>query len=106
MIRLDRARIALAYEYLRGVRWGRGFGSSFYEGACEFALDAALHSAPPGVSTQARPYFRTHVPARVLRARLALYLRALMRADVGDFGPWWRRIRPLWESAPAHRGTV
>ena len=142
MTRLDRARIALAYEYLRGVRWRHGFGSSFYKGACEFAIDAALHSAPPGVSTQARPYFLTHVPARVLRARLALYLRALLRADAGNFGPqtrrprprafcrsvehnryddalglrcrsaacdcwvFTRRIRPLWESAPAHRGTT
>lgn len=55
-----------------------------------------------------------------LRARLALYLRALLRADRGDCGPWragrydtrqraydiTRRIRPLWQVAGEARREV
>lgn len=33
------------------------------------------------------------VPRRILRARLALYLRAVLRADAGDMGLWWHARR-------------
>jgi hypothetical protein len=50
--------------------------------------------------------------SRLLRARLALLLRTLLRADAGDYGRcylWGRHgdvryapVRPLWELAPPH----
>lgn len=59
--------------------------------------------------------------ARIIRARFALWIRAVLRADAGDFGHYFktctddrcdcwgrktwnsRRIRPLWERAPKTR---
>ncbi len=46
---------------------------------------------------------RLDLTDRLTRARVALYLRAVLRADVGDV--CWRKlpapvIRPLWEQAP------
>jgi hypothetical protein len=49
---------------------------------------------------------------RILRARLALYLRAVLRMEAGDFGYWWRwdgaaaavrLARPLWLDAKSHQ---
>jgi hypothetical protein len=64
---------------------------------------------------------QSSVPDRVKRARLALLLRVLLRADRGDYGPLrvdhdstalgacvrlcttvtYARMRPLWQDAPA-----
>jgi hypothetical protein len=59
---------------------------------------------------------RLDLTDRLTRARVALYLRAVLRADVGDYGQCidcdcdvcWRTlpapvIRPLWEQAPPTR---
>ena len=107
MTRLDRARIALAYEYLRyrsrfdGDRTWRAVSHSGAWGSVDKSAGALPYLLRKMVAAE------LYVgDARILRARLALYLRALLRADVEDFGPHWRRIRPLWESAPAHRGTT
>jgi len=141
--RLDRARIALAYEHLRY--------RSRFDGDDEWkTVSSAEAWSMVDKSAITLPYLlRVKVApelyvgdARILRARLALYLRALLRADAGNFGPrtrrprprvlcrsvehtrhddplglrcrsaacdcwtFTRRIRPLWESAPAHRGTT
>lgn len=120
MTRLDRARIALAYEYLRyRSRFERDdewTAVSHHEAWGMVYKSAGALPRPLRVVVAEELYVGD---ARLIRARLALYLRALMRADAGDCGPWrvtyspdyWRRtverrIRPLWESAPAHRGTA
>ena len=112
MTRLDRARIALAYEYLRDRVPRPGHMESWQ------AVDKSAGALPRPlrVVVAAELYVGD---ARLIRARLALYLRALIRAGAGDFGPWRvaytpgfgrrtvdRRTRPLWERAPAHRGTA
>ena len=132
MTRLDRARIALAYEYLRY--------RSRFDGDDEWKT--VSYSEAWGMvdkSAGALPWLLCVVvvaelyvgDVRILRARLALYLRALLREDANDCGAvslvprdlcscvsqrrfrilcdcwtFTRRIRPLWESAPAHRGTT
>lgn len=118
MTRLDRARVALAYEHLRY--------RSRFDG--DHTWKTVSYSEAWGMvdkSAVALPYLLRKMVAaelyvsgdvRLFRARLALYLRALLRASAGDFGPWRvtytsnyfhragdRRTRPLWESAPAHR---
>jgi len=139
--RLDRARIALAYEYLRyrsrfdGDRTWRAVSHSEAWGSVDKSAGALPYLLRKMVAAE------LYVgDARILRARLALYLRALIRAyatdewgdaDLGPRrpavdvtgvcadcgwrtgdpepdppckgGPSTRRIRPLWESAPAHR---
>ena len=110
MTRLDRARIGLAYEYLRDRVPRPGHMESWQ------AVDKSAGALPRPlrVVVAAELYVGD---ARLIRARLALYLRALVRASAGDFGPWVvtfyghrtgveRRTRPLWERAPAHRGTA
>jgi hypothetical protein len=51
-----------------------------------YALACAKSEAPLDAVSIAR---HAHTPPRILRARLALYIRALLRADKGDFGPDW-----------------
>jgi hypothetical protein len=97
-----------------------------------FALDAFLCALPGERADDLRVcaiHARRRSSSRLLRARLALALRVLLRADAGDFGPvsaircmqcrlvsglctctghlaWWRcehkAVLPLWESAPPH----
>ena len=90
--------------------------------------DATVHAWEAVVHSEARGN------ERIVRARLALWIRARLRADAGDCGPtactgcrreadrgewaglscdWcgplseshldWRRITPLWQSAPETR---
>lgn len=140
MNRLDRARIALAYEYLRY--------RSRFDGDDEWKtvssaeawsmVDKSAITLPYLLRVKVAPELYTG-DERILRARLALYLRALLRAGANDLGArtrvpiprrvcrsvehnrhddpeglrcrsaacdcwtFTRRIRPLWESAPAHR---
>lgn len=73
-----------------------------------------------GVYLEAEPPHYDGTPRLLFRARLALYLRALLRADRGDCGPWragrydtrqraydiTRRMRPLWQVAGEARREV
>jgi hypothetical protein len=125
--RRDRAAMQLALETLRGWR-----GHVAIEGAHDalrLADGAALDIGHAVRRELLHAYDLAEIRrpdwvacrARLLRARLALYLRAVLRAERGDFGPtvWlgctcacdgdnggWthRRITPLWERAAAHGG--
>jgi hypothetical protein len=90
--RRDRAACALALECLRQMRadLSRNPAVGVALGSAHVALDAPAVSgrSVENISTAlAVSVYR--MPARLLRARLALYLRALLRADVGDLGPLW-----------------
>lgn len=135
LTRRERAAMRLALEVLRfDVR---------YRGSPRCALEAEtdVHEAvaalrfggvDEGVSAAVRTVNCDALTAALVRARLALYLRARLRADRGDFGRWWvvdapgedeplmyarhgdaeitagltggtvHRAVPLWEQAPAH----
>jgi hypothetical protein len=121
--RRDRAACVLALICARSsaedARDALGHG-----GAIASAILAARHPVPLGWTddihtAECAAWLREW---RIYRARLALYLRALLRADAGDCGPWTfkivptrsvlhadrrvrdhRRIRPLWEQAPPCR---
>jgi hypothetical protein len=91
LTRRDRAALALACVCVRR--------------SAEDALDALAHSSlrlwHPPMRTQASDLHSPEVAAwlrehRFYRARLALWIRALLRADAGDTRA---RIRPLWELA-------
>ena len=115
MTRRDRAAMRLALEVLRRGGWTciRDVRLVLVHG------DAARELAAHVPAAQWSPGDRI---ARLLRARLALYLRALLRADAGDYGRAWcslcgprcpgvcecwdmgrrlgprtRRYTPLWE---------
>lgn len=142
MTRRDRAALVLALECVRGSKVG-GVAMAI-DALCftdcdpylppvlvdaEAKMDDAIEYAPASPE-----WYRAHYHARdILRARLALLLRAILRADAGDCGKarcsgcrrvtrsstviaigWcsccerdarWSRlpIRPLWEQAPATR---
>lgn len=91
------------------------------------AIQEAGIALAVGFSGLTRPIVDTEAGwGRLVRARLALYLRARLRLDAGgdETGPWWccrcgvlrcaawecsgepyhQRIRPLWEMAPSHGG--
>lgn len=78
----SRAALRLALGVLRGAPgWGEW---------------AALNVRPilvthwqPLHDAVARAYHLHGTPPRLLRARLALYIRAVLRADAGDEGRWW-----------------
>jgi hypothetical protein len=115
--RRDRAACQLALECLRAAPRGEGWDHA------TSALEHGDRAGPPlsrALDCTASEYGHRRV-GRLLTARLALYVRALLRADRGDYGPteWlgctcscdgdrggWapRRITPLWELAPAHEG--
>jgi hypothetical protein len=113
--RRDRAAIAIALECLRFAKWEPDVAVADAYGilvAGERVAKATRDAVFGAWGIDGRGW-------RLLRARLALYLRALLRADRGDYGPteWlgcscscdgdrggWapRRITPLWALAPAH----
>ena len=82
--RRDRAAMSLALECLR--EWARPVMACaavraaaevlFEGGDCANAIVCSLPEIP------------MYQRSRLLRARLALYLRAMLRADRGDFGPY------------------
>lgn len=136
LTRRDRAAMVHAYELLRDN--ASAGNRAWREGAATRVLadaETALRCSDLWAQVNAQRwrivgdgrddraiYF---LGTRLLRARLALYLRAVLRADAGDFGPcpddcWgcrWshvsdsfehappRRITPLWELAPSTRAT-
>lgn len=118
MSRRDRAACVLAYEWCR--TWHRPDEAVDAVGA---VLDVLLLGCVTCDNiTDAIPTLRSR-DTRVARARLALLLRVLLRADVEDFGPTaWHgchcacdgenggllpaRYTPAWERAPAHVATV
>jgi hypothetical protein len=128
MTRRDRCALALALEVLRAEssQWAARLASDVLERGDDVA--EALGEAVEGQRSLDHHYrccgggpVSSASARRLLRARLALVLRAMLRADKGDFGPteWhgcncscdgdrggWlpRRITPLWELAPAHGG--
>lgn len=87
MTRRDRAALVLAYEVLRA--WGDPCGQRaavHASGLCSRALDALRLG-----DDVSRAIFDAYmsgpwIDPRLLRARLALLLRVLLRADAGDFG--------------------
>jgi hypothetical protein len=119
LARRDRAAMTLALECVR--LFPRA-------GICDYgecAVEMAVEALDLGTSEQiddirgALPRFNRgglRGDCRVMRARLALLLRALLRSGAGDFGKrehewceqcsgfhaWHAPIRPLWESAPPH----
>ena len=130
MTRRDRAALTLALCVLRESVLpvvdddDRSLSAEYWanEAICEVVGRGRLGDTEPTPDTCHR------VTARILRARLALYLRAVLRADAGDRGRWWwatsdsRRIRcreryepgafrdyglarPLWTDAPPHEAT-
>ncbi len=107
--RRNRAALVLAYECVRRPLVGR---SRRAQSAAlnEFAL-AVLWHGPRELMRMLEQ--ATHVvEARLLRARLALLLRVMIRADAGDYGRCpcsvcndgvrRRGWRPLWQHAPAY----
>jgi hypothetical protein len=129
LTRRDRAAMQLALEVLRNHRRFPAVGLGQ-------AADV-LGYGPPRLEEWAAPARwsnRSPRSARLLRARLALYLRAVLRADAGHYVEWrcsvcgeeayasarfcyrdgdgpnaipmepHRRITPLWERAAAHGG--
>jgi hypothetical protein len=127
MTRRDRAALSLALEVLRAEYGSAGLAADVLERGDDAA--EALGEAVEGQRNLDHhyrccgggPVSSAESARRLLRARLALVLRAMLRADKGDFGPteWhgcncscdgdrggWlpRRITPLWELAPAHGG--
>lgn len=99
--RRDRAACVLAYEILRDLR-----GSGPVWGAIA-DVKTVLDGAQCGLDFLERLYqiIDAHEPVdltnpRLLRARLALYLRALLRAAAGDCGPW--RCRTCGRFLPRH----
>lgn len=115
LTRRDRAAMVLALEC---IRRGDSIGGVLLPLDC--AGTAARILAGDVFDVWARDYAQGNDEV-MLRARLALYLRAVLRADAGDFGHYFktctddrcdcwgrkkwnsRRIRPLWESAPKTR---
>ena len=131
--RRDRCAMALALECCRAdgdpadtLYYGGPMATLLAEAHTECSLE--LHDPWMERMTDTRE-------VRLLNARIALLLRAMLRADRGDFGPWrcgecggecerrddhcyrigegelaipmtpTRRIRPIWEIAPAHGGA-
>lgn len=124
MSRRDRACLVLALEGARVARWPDGpwMAPDFLAESDGPPLD--VHRAWWAAAWDLARYDAggprwPRSTERLLRARLALLLRALLRADAGDFGPtaWagcrcscdgdnggWQATRytPLWELAPQH----
>jgi len=131
--RRDRAAILLALTWIR-VTPGRGGGPLLArEQACEAlrmggkgakAIAEAVASANSelasemarngDLSSEARYLDVLATNRRLVRARLALFLRTVVRVDDDDYGCWdgdrggWlpRPYHALWESAPPHRKKV
>lgn len=79
--RRDRAACALGYECLRAgdltdAMYALDVGGPFTATLVDATNNAEMRGAT-------RP---------ILRARLALALRALLRADAGDMGAWWVHV--------------
>lgn len=131
--RRDRAALVLAYELIR-TRWALDAEDEL-RAVVDVLQAAAMFSAPP-MADFARlvnderfaTYLTGDQPNRLLRARLALLLRAILRADAGKFGkmvctcfgeprdiethrdarhctkPHLLRYTPLWERARGAEG--
>ena len=92
MTRRDRAAMALAYCWLRTrddkwransvLRHGDAFARALAEASYEIDYPAEIWAGVGREGRDARRRFD-----RVVLARLALALRALLRADAGDMGP-------------------
>lgn len=135
LTRRERAALSLALEVLRRGVADHGSGYRWIRGAAAFHVGSAYNALIYGRDDDGEdpvPHPGEHVDSRLLRARLALYLRARLRADRGDCGRAWcpvcgrrvplhhvsarycltvhggrrtrlsRRITPLWQQAPAH----
>ena len=112
MTRRDRAALVLAYELVRGGKrdfpWAalaalRAAQSDFARTLADAVDDADYPDDcwGPGCGPRRRRF------SRVLRARLALLLRVLLRAEAGDYGP--RRCVECERSAMiwhGHRGST
>lgn len=80
MTRRDRAAMVLAYQLLCGCGYDEQSITETLRCADNLDMWAAWVSACD-----------SGVRLRLLRARLALALRVLLRADAGDYGPRWER---------------
>jgi len=112
MTRVDRHALVLAYDWL-SCGWGRVGGTQKRrESDATFCVEMAMDALALGhsfcddlVNACLNRRGTWAVPARILRARLALAIRAILRADRGDFGPSERRdVRfrdPWFENPPA-----
>lgn len=127
MTRRDRAAFALALECVR--IWPAMAKVCDLDNYARGGVDAAVFALTAPAVTMG-PFMlgqwahTSAAPPRLLRARLALYLRAVLRADRGDYGAcgddcWgcrWahvsdgfdhdapRKCHPLWEMAPRSKG--
>ncbi|MFA7295654.1 MAG: hypothetical protein WC211_00540 [Dehalococcoidia bacterium] len=97
LTRRDRKALEHGYECLRDIGEPRIFSA-----AVNRALGEAVDVLPWSIARPMRELAAQKVPsARLLRARLALALRALLRADAGDCGPWTYRRKPARSVAHA-----
>lgn len=89
MTRRDRAAMELACLWLRASSSPRSFirDADFNIAMCVDALDLGDDTSDEISASLVTRAGRDLPPTRLLRARLALYLRAVLRADLGDFGP-------------------
>lgn len=88
--RRDRAALVLAYEELRDNASGEN--RAWRHGACTRVVARAkdaLGYTSVGIALRAEyaEMCRDYHSLRLLRCRLALAIRAILRADAGDFGP-------------------
>lgn len=98
LTRRDRAAMQLAYECVRSRWWSSARDSDIRLAEDALFLGGRAASGILRASEEAREaiyfagfaveHFREY---RLLRARLALLLRVLLRADAGDFGNLWPR---------------
>jgi hypothetical protein len=89
----QRAAVRLALACLRHYPRPDEAGDAI-EDACD-ALCLPMWAPPDGLRDTSRAALDARMrceierPLRLVRARLALYLRALLRVDAGDCGPLW-----------------
>jgi hypothetical protein len=135
MTRRDRAALVLAYECLRSVDYDDPSGylpwKRVYSAECSLRSGSDAFTGLIVALVEAQRADDAWIPdpasqcGRLLRARLALLIRAVLRADAGDYGrmvctcfgeprdvathrdarycekPHPIRYTPLWQSAPA-----
>lgn len=106
LTRRDRAACELALSMMHRQCWTRrltGFPSGVRD-VLGFGDEAACRLR--GAVYWALSDARKAVDHRLIRARLALYLRALLRAERGEFGPWSRQATGLFCSRVNHHVDI
>jgi hypothetical protein len=98
----ERAALRLVLGLVRRSVLGRGDGWVSLHDAWALGIRAELPRGPLGQALNAGRFAGPR-EARVVRVRLALYLRAVLRAERDDRGRWWRATH--WrETVPVEQG--